>query len=265
MKHEWNLQIRESLRVEVQTSRSVLPDESSHNLILSTRITNLSQICNERIVVITPTNAALISNNWSMRTDIIIPENIKIQCQESINILMKAHKITKNGSTYSQVYFEGNKFMDSFATALQDFAYRDKRDEISIFQDQDYEQNSKNDAILVLRWHGVVSDGKGNKRSFYGQNKLVLEIEEGESLVNSNEKLLLQETKFDFEFQKLHKKSTDIINSVTHQIKYNIEHPPLVKVDFTNSKIHIVPIKLLLHNLVEFNCTVTVKAVHGQR
>lgn len=269
VRHEWTLLVREAIKIEVQTTRSVVPDGSSHSLILSTRITNLSQIISGRNVLITPTNVALISPNWSLRTDTIIPEKIRIHCQESISILIKANKTNRNDlqSTYSQVFFDGNKFMNSFEAALLDFAHRDKRNDFNIFEDLENVQlpsKDNSDTIFVLRWHGVISDGKGNKRTFFGQNRIILDIQDGESFVNRNEKLLYQETKFDFEFPKIARRD-DGSKSINRQIKYNVDHPPLVKADFSNGKIHLVPIKLVLHSLIEYNSVVTVKAINGRR
>lgn len=264
VRHEWHLLVQESIKIEVSADRSLKP-EGLHSLILSTRITNLNQIIQGKTVTVTPINAALVSNNWTLENNFIIPENIKMQCQESVCILLKANKKISEVSTYSEVCFEKINFMDCFEMALLDFSKRDEASKLNVFDDLENLDTAekKAEAVFVLRWHAEIMESKGHQRTLYGQNKIPLKVMEKEIIINNGQKITpFHETRYDFEIQKLMKK--DVLRPLRNQIKYNIQYIPITENDFETNGIHLVSIKVLLHNLVEYTSDVTIKAVLGE-
>lgn len=181
---------------------------------------------------------------------------------------MKAHRTISNDNqstnTYSQVHFSGQKSSaESFEAVLVDFSKRSKLSELNVFEDSESAMSQKDsgDTTLVIRWYGETLDNKGEKKTAFGQTKVLLNLQKGDLITNQAPS---QDTKFELEYQKLSRKE-DPPQPANCQIKYNIKHSPLVRNSFAENPIHLIPIQIFLQNLAQSTAVVTVKAIHGQR
>lgn len=114
------------------------------------------------------------------------------------------------------------------------------------------EQLNNIEATLILGWQALVTDSAGNKRTVIGQHYLPIDkisrILENTKSSSNNEN----------EYVSSMSSDNILMAILQKQITYTLAHPPLLKHDFGNNKICIVPVKLILHNNADKDLSIKV-------
>nr|XP_023020027.1 trafficking protein particle complex subunit 8 [Leptinotarsa decemlineata] len=246
VRHNWNLMVQESLIVDVSS-------ETSHNsktveeLSLAIKITNLNKVHYSVITEVMLLSVGLLSKYWTLTKDIVTPKYINLHSQESAHILLKAKRVVRNVSEYSSIPLNADKkSMNSLLNTYLAFAKKNEKPSLTMFDDfESYKFKENKDGILLVQWQAHVVEG-AKRRIVYGQTQVPIEI---------NRKNILQidrylgETFIDISDKTPSEESSK--QSADNQVSYNLVYPPIVQHDFENSKLCIVPIKILLHSIVD--------------
>ncbi|CAG9855344.1 unnamed protein product [Phyllotreta striolata] len=248
VRHNWNLMVQESIIVDVST-------QASHNsktveeLALAMKITNLNKVHNSVLTQITLLNIGLLSKYWTLTKDIATPKYINLHSQESAHILLKAKRLVKNTSEYSTVPLNADrKSIQNMSKQFLAFAKKSEKPLLTMFDDFDSLHFKENkDGILLLQWQAlVIEDSK--KRIVCGQTNIPIEINRKDENVIQMERIL-SDTFIDINDKTITEEET--AQSAQKQISYNLIHPPVIVHDFREKKVCIVPVKILLHSIVD--------------
>lgn len=248
VRHSWNLMVQESIVVDVST-------QASHNsktveeLALAMKITNLNKVHNSVLTEITLINVGLLSKYWTMTKDIATPKYINLHSQESAHILLKAKRSVKDTSEYSSVPLNADKkSIQNMSKTFLAFARKSERPLLTMFDEYDSLNFKENkDGILLLQWQALVIEGT-KKRIVCGQTNIPIEINRKDEDVIQMERIL-SDTFIDISDKTI--SEDESVQSTQKQVSYNLIHPPVVKHNFNEKKICIVPVKILLHSIVD--------------
>ncbi|KAJ8926890.1 hypothetical protein NQ314_020741 [Rhamnusium bicolor] len=248
IRHSWNLTVQESVAVDVSS-------QASHNskmveeLALAMKITNLNKVHNSVLTEVMLLNVGLLSKNWSLTKDIVTPKYINLHSQESAHILLKAKRAVKSASEYSSIPLNSDKkSIQSLTNTYLAFAKKAESPLLNIFDDFDcvnYKENK--DGILLLQWKALVIDAN-NKRVVNGQCHIPIEVNRKEEDVLQLERIL-SDTVIDINDKTVMEEER--IEIAQKQVSYNLVCPSIVQHNFAKQKLCIVPIKLLLHSIID--------------
>lgn len=247
VRHNWNLMVQESIVVDVSL-------QSSHNaksveeLALAMKITNLNKVHSSVLTEVMLLNVGLLSKYWMLTEDIATPKYINLHSQESAHILLKAKRSVHETSKYSSVPLNADrKSIQSMTNTFLAFVRKAEKPSLTMLDDFDtYNFKENNDGVLLLQWQALVSEGS-NKRIVIGQTSIPIEINRRDEDIVQMERIL-SDSFIDVNYRKLEEETAQITQK---QIAYNLLYPPIVKHDFNQRKICIVPVKILLHSIVE--------------
>lgn len=268
----WNLSVQESINVTVTAQQSCI-SKKTQQLTLSVTVTNMNKIHHPIVTEISVLNAALLADNWTLLKEIVVPESVKLNSQESVHILLKAQRKSKKKDSYSLVSFVPQKQSIQYSnSAYLDFAKRNEQSRLNIFDTSDNiddaKNNKKSDATFILRWQAHVIDSKGGKRTAYGQNQVPVYIIQ--SIEEDDEDdyvgpVVIFDTKQEQDTNTVNSKDAEDLVFLERQISYNLIHPVKIFHDFSSKKLCIIHVKMLLHSIGDTNLEVTVKTLEALR
>lgn len=218
-------------------------------LALALKITNLNKLHSSVLTEITLLNIGLLSKHWSISNDMAMPKYINLHSQESAHILLKAKREVKETSEYSSMSLNSDK--KSYRNLQNIFVAFGRKAEglqLNVFDDMDcfnYKENK--DGILMLQWRALVID-INNKRVVNGQCKIPIEINRTEEDILQLERILSDNVIDINEKSVLEEECAEVAQN---QMAYNLAYQPVVTHDFQKEELCIVPIKLLLHSIID--------------
>nr|CAI5821090.1 unnamed protein product [Callosobruchus analis] len=248
IRHSWNLSLLESLAVDVST-------QASHNskiveeLALAMKITNLNKLHSSLSTEVMLLNVGLLSKNWTLTKDIVTPKYINLLSQESAHILLKAKRVVRPTSEYSNIPLSTDKkSIQSLINTYLAFARKVEKPLITMFDDLDsFNFKENKDGVLILQWQAIVNDST-KKRIVNGQCHLPIEVTRKEEDVIQMERIL-SDTIIDINNKAV--PENDAAQTAQKQVSFNVAHSPLVKHNFVKNRLCIVPVKLLLHSITD--------------
>lgn len=213
------------------------------------KITNLNKVHSSVSTEIMLLNVGLLSKKWSFTEDIVTPKYINLNPQESAHILLKGKRTPKTQSEYSNILLNADrKSVQGLKNTYLAFAKHLERPPLNAFDDNfDNTSFKENDGILLLQWQAVVVEAN-KKRTVNGQSHVSIAVNRREEDVIQLEKIL-SDNVIDISEKILTEE--EIAQSAQNQVSYNLVYPPVVQHDFVNENLCIVPVKLLLHSIVD--------------
>nr|CAH7769472.1 unnamed protein product [Callosobruchus chinensis] len=248
IRNSWNLSLQESLAVDVSTQASH-NSKSVEELALAMKITNLNKLHNSLSTEVMLLNVGLLSKNWTLTKDIVTPKYINLLSQESAHILLKAKRVVRPISEYSNIPLSTDKkSIQTLMNTYLAFARKVEKPLITMFDDLDsFNFKENKDGVLILQWQAIVNDST-KKRVVNGQCHLPVEVTRKEEDVIQMERIL-SDTTIDINNKAV--PEDDSTQTSQKQVSFNVSHPPLVKHNFVNNKLCIVPVRLLLHSITD--------------
>lgn len=248
VRHCWNLTVQESLSIEM-TSQTGHKAKEVEELALALKITNLNKPHSSVLTEITLLNIGLLSKHWSISNDMAMLKYINLHSQESAHILLKAKREVKETSEYSNMSLNSDqKSYRNFQNIFVAFGRKAEGPQLNVFDDMDcfsYKENK--DGILMLQWRALVID-INNKRVVNGQCAVPIEINRTEEDILQLERILSDNVIDINEKTILEEEYTEVAQN---QMAYNLDYQPIVTHDFHKEKVCVVPIKLLLHSIID--------------
>lgn len=264
VRHVWKMSVQESIGIEVIQQRSATSTKTG-KLALSLKVTNLNKVFNTILTQISLLKVALLSSYWFLLNEILVPKKLTLNSQETVYNVIKFKRKIQKEALYSELPLQVEYCLPEQAgLAFLDFAERNNQFKINIFEEIDstVEQTwKKSEGILIVQWQANVVDA-GSKRVAIGQSQIAMEVFKDEidekSDYDSNffcddSNMIDSDSKEDLELEKYQK-----------QVTYNLLHPANICHNFQQKKMCIVPVKLMLHSVVEdSNLLITVITLGG--
>ncbi|KAF7286967.1 hypothetical protein GWI33_002813 [Rhynchophorus ferrugineus] len=254
IRHSWNLSVQESISIDVspQTSYNSTTEEE---LALALKATNLNKITNAISTEITLLKVCLLSNNWVLTKDMVTPQYIILNSQESAHILTKAKRDVRENSQYSYISLTTDKISIPYlTTALLSFARKSDKALLNVFESAQEFRKIK-DGSLILEWKALVYDAL-NRRVVNGHTCIPIEV---------NRSDMMQLERFISNSMVDLNSAVDTadraVERAQSQVFYNLLHPSIVKHNFKITKSCVVPVTLVLHSIVKNAIQVTVNTV----
>ncbi|CAH1982606.1 unnamed protein product [Acanthoscelides obtectus] len=250
IRHSWTLSLQESLAVDVSTQASY-NSKTVEELALAMKITNLNKPHNSLSTEVMLLNVGLLSKNWTLTKDIVTPKYINLLSQESAHILLKAKRVVRSTSEYSNIPLSTDKkSIQSLMNTYLAFARKVEKPHITMFDDLDsFSFKENKDGVLILQWQAIVNEAT-KKRVVNGQCHIPIEVTRKEEDVIQMERIL-SDTVIDINNKAISEDDTN--QNAQKQVSFNVAHPAMVKHNFTKDKLCIVPVKLLLHSITDNN------------
>lgn len=249
IRHSWNLTVQDSISVDTTT-------QTSHNaknveeLALAMKITNLNKAHSPITTEVTLLSVVLLSKNWTLTKDIVTPKYINLHIQESAHILLKAKRSVRNTSEYSVIPLHSDtNFVNNVKNSYLALAKSYEKPTLNVFTDdlETFVFKENKDGILLLQWQALVNDGNKSK-TVTGQCHSAVQIRRFSEDILDMERLLSDPV------IDLNEKSglpEDNSESHENQVSYNIICPPVLEHNFVKESLCVVPVKLLLHSVVD--------------
>ncbi|KAJ8923650.1 hypothetical protein NQ315_010230 [Exocentrus adspersus] len=255
VRHCWNLTVHESLSIEV-TSQAGHKAKEVEELDLVLKIINLNKVHSSVLTEITLLNIGLLSKYWTVSKDIAMPKYINLHSQESAHILLKARRGVKGSSEYSSMSLNSDK--KSYKT-LQNifiaFGRKAEGPQLNIFNEtEDFNYKENKDGILMLQWRALVID-TNSRRVVHGQCVIPMEVNRTEEDVLQLDRILSDSVIDINEKNSLEEERSQVAQN---QVSYNLVYPPVVTHNFQKGRVCVIPVKLLLHSVID---TVDLKVV----
>ncbi|KAG5890112.1 hypothetical protein JTB14_005243 [Gonioctena quinquepunctata] len=249
VRHSWNLTVQDSISVDISS-------QSSHNsrtveeLALAMKITNLNKVHNSVITEVMLLNVGMLSKRWIFTKDIVTPQYINLHSQESAHILLKAKRALQETSKYSTIPLNiDKKSIQSLTNTYLSFAKKSERPSLTMFDDfETYKFKENKDGVLLMQWQALVMEGN-QKRVVHGQTQVPIKIIRKDHLALRIEKYLSSDPIIDINDKPVSEE--DSTQNAQNQVAYNLVYPPVVKHDFNNVKLCTVPVRILLHSIVD--------------
>ncbi|CAH1153382.1 unnamed protein product [Phaedon cochleariae] len=250
VRHSWNLMVQESISVDVST-------QASHNskiveeLALALKITNLNKVQNSVLTEVMLLNVGLLSKHWTLTKDMVTPKYINLHSQQSAHILLKARRAVKDQSEYSSIPLSRDKKSIQIHTnAYLAFARKAEKPPLTMFDDFDtFSFKPNKDGLLLLQWQALAIEGN-KKRIVNGQTQIPVEINRKEEDVIQMEHIL-SDPIIDISDKVISEEEAAQI--AQKQVSYNLVYHSVVEHNFEEKKMCIVPVKILLHSIVDRN------------
>lgn len=249
----WKLNVQESVSIAIVRQKSSM-SATAEKLALSLKVTNLNKIFNTVLTEISLLKVALLSSYWMLWNEMLVPKKLTLNSEETIHSVIKLKRKIQKEVVYSAIPFSSDcNIQDRAGLAYLDFAERSTQFRVNVFEDteQGVEKScAVSEAVLIIQWRALVDDA-GNKRTAYGQSQIAMdefryEIEEK---CDCNVNFSYDDSKM-IELDGEKNKEKPETKKLQKQITYNLLHPARVSHDFSERKMCIVPVKLMLHSVV---------------
>ncbi|KAK9889952.1 hypothetical protein WA026_008761 [Henosepilachna vigintioctopunctata] len=260
VRQSWHLSVSESINV------SITPTESGNSasveeLSIGVKTTNLNKTHNSVLTEISLTNIGLLSRNWMFLGNIVTPQNIILHSQEAAHMLLRTRRRIKDKSEYSSIALKHEKTSIDNQLAYLAFAKKTEQRTINIFDETEFDNFEENKhGIILIQWRAVIKDAK-NKRDARGQSYVPIKFVKPKKhpwlfdYAMTELPISLEDSdKRDKQYQ---------IEKLKSQVTYNVIFPALVNHSFDTCQLCSVPVKLLIHSLVDEVLLVTVKILNS--
>lgn len=244
IRHTWNLTVEESISVDtsVQISHNA---KNVEELAFAIKITNLNKPHSPVTTEVTLLSVGLLSKNWTLKKDIVTPKYVSLHTQESAHILLKAKRSMRTVSEYSVIPLHSdtnyvNNLMNTYLALAKSY----EKPSLNIFKDdlETFVFKENKDGILLLQWQVLVNDG--SKSTVTGQCHSPVNIRRFNEDVLDMDKLI-SDPVIDINA------NDDNNEQDENQVSYNIICPPILRHNFQRETLCVVPVKLLLHSIVD--------------
>lgn len=245
IRHTWNLKVEDSISLDtsVQTSHNA---KNVEELAFAIKITNLNKPHSTVTTEVTLLSVGLLSKNWTLKKDIVTPKYVSLNTQESAHILLKAKRSMKTLSEYSVIPLHGDtNFVNNLKNTYLALARSYEKPSLNIFEDdvETFVFKENKDGILILQWQVLVNDDNKSK-TVTGQCHAPVNVRRFNEDVLDMERLI-SDPVIDINANE------DTSEEEGNQVSYNIICPPILRHNFQKETVCVVPVKLLLHSIVD--------------
>lgn len=268
-RHTWQLTVLESIKINAITRKSAISHEDSPTLNLTLQVKNTNQVQDPFMNEISMTQVLLQSESWCFVKSTVLPTCVKVQPQETSNLLLKLHRKLGN-EEFSKLQLNGEK-LGNFESPFSDFVQRRNGPSLinEIISNEFYQQQQQKKSLLadtltlsstlILMWRAQVTEGGSNARQVVGQhhvdfqylNKLYTHPDEPlvERNTPSRQLKIFGPDKNILEFNASVKKELYSDREFkSHAISFNLNHTREIQHNFIEKRLCVVPVLLRLQN-----------------
>uniref|UniRef100_A0A6P7FSR0 Trafficking protein particle complex subunit 8 n=1 Tax=Diabrotica virgifera virgifera TaxID=50390 RepID=A0A6P7FSR0_DIAVI len=248
VRNSWDLLVQESLLIDVSTQASH-NSKSVEELVLAMKITNLNKTYSPIMTEIKLLNVGLLSKYWTLTKEVVRTKYIVLNSQESAHILLKAKRSVHEWSKYSNVPLtQDQELIQSLSTSFIKFARKFEKPCLTMYDDyESFKFKENKDGMLLVQWQAMVSDGNTN-RVANGQTSVPIEINRRDEDVIQMERILSDTFIHVCDKTILEEEKAQ---NTQKQVSYNLVYPAFVSHNFLEKGICLVPVKILLHSIVD--------------
>lgn len=249
VRHKWKLKIVESIEIQASIHPSY-NSKKNEEIAFVLHAENLNREHNSIMTEISLINVGMFSKYWSFSNELVTPKYIKLQSQESANILLKACRISEDKSQFSNINFNFDKSFENYlSSVVKAFAKQSENYQINLFDDNAFIAKTNSDGIIFVQWQALMK-GK-NARVINGQTQItfiVYKKEESQEIDDFGS--LLSDPASILEYSINKDKYSKLVASDETKVSCTLLYPPVIQHDFCKQKLCVVPVNLLIHSLV---------------
>lgn len=260
----WDFKVYDSLTVTAVPQQS-FNEAKEEEMVISVNIVNSNKFHYAILTSFYIFEVALLSTSWELSPNFIAADKIVLQPEMFTHVVLKAKRrasTTTRTSHYNQVPLVSQTRRQQPGQVHLDFTKRKSECRVNIFEET-VPKTSIQEGVLVVQWEAAVSSNPTNKRYAVGQSYVVLEkpVGEDDRLSDYEGNVVLYDPGHSVEMPSSRLKEEGSLQVLQKQMAYNILFPGKIEHNFSENKICVVPVTLLLHNVTDTHVIVTVNTL----
>lgn len=232
-------------------------ETAEEEMVISLKILNSNMFHHTILTSFCIFEVALLSSSWKLSREIVAKDKIILEPEMFTYVILKAKRTVSSKREYCKVPLVSQARRQQPGEAHLDFARRKSEFRVNIFDDTPTRPDNQ-EGVLVVQWETVVSSNPTTKRYAAGQSHVALERPVGADDA-------LSDREVEAELYDSRPKEVGDLRRLEKQIVYNLSFPVRVEHNFAGSKVCVVPVQLLLHNVTGSLAMVTVNTLGTNR